>query len=64
VIGGAVGLVHAYATKSGDDPVARARFLAIALSEGMNAAAFLSLLGAPIAVFLAYRRRRTSKASL
>jgi hypothetical protein len=26
VIGGAVGLVHAYATKSGDDPAARARF--------------------------------------
>jgi hypothetical protein len=58
VVGAAIGFGHAIATKSGDSPADKARFMAIGISEAMNTSALLFLVGAPIAVFVAYRRQR------
>jgi thiamine monophosphate synthase len=55
ILGGAVTLL---ALRSEDSPTERARVLAEAISEAMNCSAFLFLVGAPIAVLVAYRRQR------
>jgi hypothetical protein len=55
--GAVLGLVRIL-TESRDTPSDRARVLAQAISEGLNTSAFLLLVGAPIAVLVAYRRQR------
>ena len=57
-IGVGVGVARSVSSRSRGDASVRARRLAGGLSEAMNACAFSFLVGAPIAVLLAYVRSR------
>ena len=57
-VGAVMGLISVVAARSSESPADRARILAEGISEAMNCSALFFLIGAPIAVFVAYRRQR------